>query len=381
MWPPTKNGPELWVGLAPMVRANSVALRMQALAYGADAVYSEELVAQRLAKTRRVVNTDLDTVDFLNENDTMALRVVPHERDRLVVQLGAGDEAAARQAALHVSRDCAGVDLNMGCPKPFSTQGGMGAALLRDPDRAARCIRAMRDALPSNVTVSAKIRMIGMEPTVDLCRALQAAGAQVIAVHCRYPNEQPPKKPPRLDEQRLLFQRLRNEFRVFREDVPLLANGDLYTRDAMAQACEGGADGVIIARPALLNCSVFFAEKRLLPRLVVLRDYITFCRRYDAHHKNAKYVLMEMMAKRRHPALTNARDELPLHLTISNAANCHSMDALTDLVCANDGPIFDLPKRHTSLVALPDARTYADAYFADELLRPAKEPRLLEEES
>lgn len=31
--------------------------------------------------------------------------------------------------------DVAGIDVNCGCPKKFSIQGGMGAALLTNPDK------------------------------------------------------------------------------------------------------------------------------------------------------------------------------------------------------------------------------------------------------
>lgn len=37
----------------------------------------------------------------------------------------------------HVERDVAAVDVNMGCPKRFSLQGAMGAALLKRPEIAA----------------------------------------------------------------------------------------------------------------------------------------------------------------------------------------------------------------------------------------------------
>lgn len=37
----------------------------------------------------------------------------------------------------HVERDVAAFDINMGCPKRFSLQGGMGAALLKKPEVAA----------------------------------------------------------------------------------------------------------------------------------------------------------------------------------------------------------------------------------------------------
>lgn len=42
--------------------------------------------------------------------------------------------------AQHVERDVAAVDINMGCPKRFSLQGGMGAALLKKPEIAADII-------------------------------------------------------------------------------------------------------------------------------------------------------------------------------------------------------------------------------------------------
>lgn len=32
--------------------------------------------------------------------------------------------------------DVAALDINMGCPKPFSIAGGMGAALLSEPEKA-----------------------------------------------------------------------------------------------------------------------------------------------------------------------------------------------------------------------------------------------------
>ena len=39
--------------------------------------------------------------------------------------------------------DVAGIDVNMGCPKEFSLKGGMGAALLTQPEK----VREVRDQL------------------------------------------------------------------------------------------------------------------------------------------------------------------------------------------------------------------------------------------
>ena len=49
---------------------------------------------------------------------------------------GTADPQRALAVAKMVERDVAAVDINMGCPKEFSVKGGMGAALLSQPDKA-----------------------------------------------------------------------------------------------------------------------------------------------------------------------------------------------------------------------------------------------------
>lgn len=59
----------------------------------------------------------------------------PLEKPQLIFQLGSADPQLAAQAMKVIEQDVAGVGLNCGCPKSFSLQGGMGAALLKDPER------------------------------------------------------------------------------------------------------------------------------------------------------------------------------------------------------------------------------------------------------
>lgn len=60
--------------LAPMVRAGSLALRSQCLKYGADFVWTEEIVDKRIVKCRRLENPALQTVDFVVDKSTILLR-------------------------------------------------------------------------------------------------------------------------------------------------------------------------------------------------------------------------------------------------------------------------------------------------------------------
>ena len=138
----------------PMVRISSLPFRLLALEYGADVVFSEELIDFRLAQCVRVENgtgfheaevsssfmSNIDlvgTVEFIVPGAERPMLQVhkSREKDRLVIQLGTADGERALKAARLVENDVAGIDINMGCPKKFSIQGGMGSALLDHPDQ------------------------------------------------------------------------------------------------------------------------------------------------------------------------------------------------------------------------------------------------------
>ena len=120
-----------------MVRCGTLPLRLFALESGAHLAYGEELVSMRFEKAARVSNERLGSADVVGHDGRVLFRTLERERGRCIFQLGTGDGASALRAAELVARDVAAVDLNMGCPKKFSTSGGMGAALLREPDKAA----------------------------------------------------------------------------------------------------------------------------------------------------------------------------------------------------------------------------------------------------
>lgn len=85
-----------------------------------------------------LINLDLlNTIEFIVPGEDRPMLEIDKtkEKDRLVVQLGTADAQRALNAARLVERDVAGIDINMGCPKKFSLQGGMGAALLEHPDK------------------------------------------------------------------------------------------------------------------------------------------------------------------------------------------------------------------------------------------------------
>ena len=277
--------------LAPMVRINTLPMRLLALEYGADLVYSEELVAKGLAASVRVENTELGTTDWQaidgKGEEKVVLRIAAaKESERLVLQLGASDGVCALAAARHVADRVAAVDLNMGCPMAFSTSSGMGAALLRTPDLACDILKTLRRNL--SVPITCKIRLLpSAAETVELARRLEACGVAAVAVHCREVHHR--SYEPALWSELLPV--------VDALSVPVVANGDCFRFDDFAAVREAtGCHSVMTARAALWNPSIFRStgladlEAKVVPR------YERLCTEWGNDPLNTKSVVTDMRA-------------------------------------------------------------------------------------
>ncbi len=119
----------------------------------------------------------------------------PIEKPFLIYQIGSADPALAVEAAKMVMNDVSGFDLNCGCPKPFSTHSGMGAALLTNPDLLCSILTALRAAMPPELTISAKIRLLpSQEDTLKLVERIINTGVTALTVHCRTRNQRMKEK-------------------------------------------------------------------------------------------------------------------------------------------------------------------------------------------
>lgn len=232
--------------LAPMVRIGTLPMRLLALDYGADIVYTEELIDWKLLRSFRRENGKkmlvllrtmfigiylswkikqafsidfsldvLGTVDYIDKTDgTVTFRTCLRERDKVVLQIGTCDATRALEVAKMVEQDVAGIDLNMGCPKLFSLVGKMGAALLKEPEIAMNILKTLVDNL--SIPVTCKIRVLpDLDKTLELCELLQSTGISAIAVHGRTINERP-QHVNRNEVLRKISERL---------SIPVIANG------------------------------------------------------------------------------------------------------------------------------------------------------------
>ncbi|KAG8038649.1 hypothetical protein G9C98_007356 [Cotesia typhae] len=274
--------------LAPMVRVGTLPMRLLALDYGADIVYTEELIDFKLLRSIRRVNDVLGTVDYIDQTDgTVVFRTCPREKNHIVLQLGTSDPERAAKVAQMVEQDVSGIDLNMGCPKKFSLDGGMGAALMNDEEKAKDILKSLVNGI--KVPVTCKIRVFDdLDKTLKLCDTLASSGISAITVHGRTAYERP-QHMNRHDTIRIIAQRL---------SVPVIANGGSKDIGCYSHIKEFKtktmASSVMLARAAQWNCSIFRKEG-LLPIDVVIKSYLKYAIDYDNSPSNTKYCIQNII--------------------------------------------------------------------------------------
>lgn len=104
------------------------------------------------------------------------------------VQLLGGDpDRMAESAAVAVACGAQAIDLNFGCPAPTVNRHDGGATLLRHPERLRAIVRAVRDAVPAALPVSAKLRLgwDDLETIHTTAQMAELGGASWLAIHAR----------------------------------------------------------------------------------------------------------------------------------------------------------------------------------------------------
>lgn len=202
---------------------------------------SELIVFREMVSSEAVVR---------GNDKTLGMAEIHDDERPIVQQIFGSDPDTMAESARIIERDHApeGFDINMGCPVYKVVHTFNGASLMRDPDRAAAIVRAMKAAV--SVPVSVKIRAGWEDPKECLAfgTVLEEAGADLITIHGRT------KKQGYSGQSDW---NLINEFQKT-VSIPVLANGDIYTPQLVQEALETTqTDGVLIARGALGNPWIF----------------------------------------------------------------------------------------------------------------------------
>jgi len=203
--------------------------------------------------------------------------------------LGGDPERMAISAVTACRAGAHSIDINFGCPAPTVNRNDGGASLLRHPDRIREIVRAVRDAVPPEIPVSAKLRL-GWESIEDIhvnAQMVAEGGASWITIHARTKAQgyNPPVfwKPIGVVRSAL--------------DIPVVANGDIWTlEDFYRCQDETGCNRFMLGRSALANPSLSHQVARELglpfdPGPIdewepLLRGFLRWCEHYKDYLSN-----------------------------------------------------------------------------------------------
>ncbi|MDA1232376.1 MAG: tRNA-dihydrouridine synthase [Planctomycetota bacterium] len=215
------------------------------------------------------------------------------------------------------------IDINFGCPAKKASGRCRGGYHLGQPDVAIEIVRRVREAVPSEIPVTVKMRR-GLNDTQqsrdNFFRIIETSfeqGVAAVTIHGRTV-EQKYVGPSRWE----FLKDVRQQF----PNRTLLGSGDLFTAaDCVRMLKETGVDGVTAARGSIGNpwifsqaaallrgepmpqapsvqeqreviCEHFRLAEQILPREQVSRQLRKFCIHYSAWHPDSESVRTAFIA-------------------------------------------------------------------------------------
>ncbi len=235
--------------LAPMAGVTNLPFRAIVRSFGCGLAFTEMVsatgLARRMARSLRYLET------------------TPEDRP-LGVQLFGSDPAVLAEAARIVTdRGADVIDINMGCPVRKVVKTGAGAALMKEPRKAAMILEAVRAATPLPLTAKMRSGWRRASPNaVAIARIAEEAGVDAVTIH------------PRGADQGYggaadweCIAEVKAAVRI-----PVVGNGDLRSpADVARMARKTGCDAWMIGRAALGNPWIFreilafFTDGRSVP--------------------------------------------------------------------------------------------------------------------
>ena len=307
------------LALAPMAGVTDQAFRTVCRELGCGYTVTEMISAKALCyqdkKTRRI----------------MAL--APEERPA-AIQLFGSDIACMEEAAARIMELEAPdiIDINMGCPVPKVANNGDGSALMRDPDKAARIVEAVRRGCGVPVTVKTRKGWDkGSVNAVEFCQVLEQAGAAAITLHGRTKTQMYSGRAD-WDIIRAVKQSI---------SIPLIANGDVFEPEDAARILRyTGADMAMIGRGAFGDPWIFpraaaAIEGREIPPRPPLRERCQTARRQFYLARDQKGEKIACLEARKHYAwyLRGVPHSGYWKKRISQISTMEDIDRITEGIC------------------------------------------------
>jgi tRNA-dihydrouridine synthase C len=164
--------------------------------------------------------------------------------------LGSQPNTLAMNAQRAIELGSHGIDLNLGCPAKTVNKSQGGAALLKDPQLISNAVFAMREVVPSDKTLSVKIRLGWDDPNCvhEIVDAIVLAGADELTIHARTKEDGYKAEAIKWHYIAQVKERLALEGRA----LSIIANGEIWNvEDAAACRKISNCNDIMIGRGAL----------------------------------------------------------------------------------------------------------------------------------
>ena len=223
------------VFLSPMAGVTDLPFRLICKEQDCGMLYTEMVNAKALC--------------YDDQNTKKMLKIEEEEHPVAIQIFGSDPEYMGGAAKILNSYPNEILDINMGCPAPKVVKNGDGSALLKNPELAAKVLKAVVGNSEKPVTL--KIRK-GWDDTcinaVEIAKIAEDCGISAIAIHGR------------TREQYYSGKAVWDIIRQVKENVsiPVIGNGDVFeVEDAINMLNQTNCDAIMIGRGAQGNPWIF----------------------------------------------------------------------------------------------------------------------------
>ncbi|EEA07330.1 dihydrouridine synthase family protein [Cryptosporidium muris RN66] len=278
-----------WI-LGPMVNFTNLPFRLTCLDYGADIVFTEEIMDFNILKTNRIFNEKSGIYEYTDDRNSVIFSTNQNENGKVIFQIGTFCSVNALKACEHIINDFCAFDINMGCPKLYNIRRGMGSALLLKPEIAEDILKCLNRNLPK-CSITCKIRLLDdFKKTLDFIRLCSNCNISGITVHARTPKEKYDVF-PHWD----IFPLIKSELSSC---IPVIANGDFSSAsliNSFESKFPNAVDSFMLSRSARHDPSIFLQKLEWKQRVQgsigdMKIDIITD--KYDCIKKFLKYAII-----------------------------------------------------------------------------------------